>query len=325
MQQPPGPWWCRPAATRWSVPATPTQQNRTYIGFENGKTAGNPAHDPHGTMNPADLTDAPRGEEHQRSPPPATCRRGPGHRLRLPSATAAVAPAAERLRADDGYVPYEKRRARPASRPTPPHNRASTTKRSGHPRRSAARISTDLNPTRHEQRLAIWTNYLSQQRHASRPTASSICSGWPIRRGPACADTTGRRQSAAMESVSHGRRHDGRSDDLQRRDHRHVRSDDRRRSAPTISRPISAAKRTTCRHADGLDEMNLWKQEPANKASRLGWSTAGWTGGGAPPTATMYFNQPLNQTLGYLNKPFGTPSGRQPATPRATRSTRSPG
>ena len=49
-------------------------------------------------------------------------------------------------------------------------------------------------------------------------------------------------------------------------------------------------------------EVNLWKQEPANK------NQAGWTGGARNPTAKQVFNLPLNQTLGFLNQPFGTPA-----------------
>jgi hypothetical protein len=55
----------------------------------------------------------------------------------------------------------------------------------------------------------------------------------------------------------------------------------------------------------GPNEMNIWKQEPAVK------TTAGqvtWVGGGSPPRANMNFKQALNQTLGYLNQPFGTPA-----------------
>ena len=112
---------------------------------------------------------------------------------------------------------------------------------------------------------------VEQQRHDSRPIASSICSGWPIRRGPASAEHRRARQSAAMESVSHGRRHDGRSDDFQRHDNAESGSKDPTVSgARTISRPISAAKRTTCPggSAGFATEMNLWKQEPAIKVHR---------------------------------------------------------
>ena len=56
--------------------------------------------------------------------------------------------------------------------------------------------------------------------------------------------------------------------------------------------------------AGGVGEVNLWKQEPASKAK----AGVGWIGGGATATGSMYFNQPLNQTLGYLNKPYGPPS-----------------
>ncbi len=54
--------------------------------------------------------------------------------------------------------------------------------------------------------------------------------------------------------------------------------------------------------------MDLWKQEPANKMA-LGLAAAqAWTGGGATPKGTHYFAQPLNQTLGFLNQPFGQPA-----------------
>ena len=51
-------------------------------------------------------------------------------------------------------------------------------------------------------------------------------------------------------------------------------------------------------------EMNIWKQEPANKSTL---TPAGWTGGGTAPSANN-FMQPLNQTFGFLNKIFGTAS-----------------
>ncbi|MGO9113622.1 MAG: hypothetical protein ACLP9L_30690 [Thermoguttaceae bacterium] len=62
-----------------------------------------------------------------------------------------------------------------------------------------------------------------------------------------------------------------------------------------------------------VGEVNLWKQEPALKGTPSpvppsqvpGWSAVGWTGSGTTPTST-YFNQALNQTLGYLNQSFGT-------------------
>ena len=54
----------------------------------------------------------------------------------------------------------------------------------------------------------------------------------------------------------------------------------------------------------GVGEVDLWKQEPASKAK----AGVGWIGGGAAPTGNQYFNLPLNQTLGYLNKPYGSPS-----------------
>jgi hypothetical protein len=55
-------------------------------------------------------------------------------------------------------------------------------------------------------------------------------------------------------------------------------------------------------------EVDLWKQEPANKMA-LGLAAAqAWTGGGATPKGTHYFAQPLNQTLGFLNQPFGQPA-----------------
>ena len=78
--------------------------------------------------------------------------------------------------------------------------------------------------------------------------------------------------------------------------------------------------------------MNLWKQEPAAKGAAAvplpavpGWDSRGLDQpglAGAAPTANSNFNQPLNQTLGYLNKPFGTAGERRRA---ATRNTRSPG
>ena len=61
-------------------------------------------------------------------------------------------------------------------------------------------------------------------------------------------------------------------------------------------------------------EMNLWKQEPALKGGPsspvTGWTVPAWsTTGGVAPTATdQYFAQPLNQSLGYLNKPFQPPN-----------------
>ena len=59
-----------------------------------------------------------------------------------------------------------------------------------------------------------------------------------------------------------------------------------------------------------IKEMNLWKQEPVSKAPN-------WTGGGAAPSsATMNFGQVLNQSLGYLNVPFGQPSSGGPAPGR---------
>ena len=71
-------------------------------------------------------------------------------------------------------------------------------------------------------------------------------------------------------------------------------------------------------------EVNLWKQEPALKAtpsplpaaSTTVWTPVGWTGGGLAGTATMYFNQPLNQTLGYLNQSFGTAASAPTGDPQ---------
>jgi len=56
--------------------------------------------------------------------------------------------------------------------------------------------------------------------------------------------------------------------------------------------------------AGQVGEADLWKQEPADK-SQVG---VGWTNGGAIPKGTHYFTQPLNQTLGYLNQPYGPPA-----------------
>jgi len=65
--------------------------------------------------------------------------------------------------------------------------------------------------------------------------------------------------------------------------------------------------------------MNLWKQEPALKgipSPVAAWIAARWTTpaipGAAPSHLDHYFNQNLNQTLGYLNQPFGAP-GAAPA------------
>jgi hypothetical protein len=62
-----------------------------------------------------------------------------------------------------------------------------------------------------------------------------------------------------------------------------------------------------------IGEVNLWKQEPALKRLNPGLTMAGWFAvgtafGGAAPTATMHFPQPLNQSLGHLNQPYGQPS-----------------
>ena len=63
-------------------------------------------------------------------------------------------------------------------------------------------------------------------------------------------------------------------------------------------------------------EMSLWKQEPADKSKLLQLPNWGWTTPavpGAAPTATdQYFNQNLSQTLGYVNAPFW-PTGTTPA------------
>ena len=61
--------------------------------------------------------------------------------------------------------------------------------------------------------------------------------------------------------------------------------------------------------------MNLWKQEPAIKgpSRRAGWQPAGWTGGGyAPAQNHVTSANTLNQTLGYLNKPYGAAVASSP-------------
>jgi hypothetical protein len=61
-------------------------------------------------------------------------------------------------------------------------------------------------------------------------------------------------------------------------------------------------------------EVDLWKQEPALKGGPSSapptwkWVSAGWVGGGAAPKNPSYFQLPLSQTLGYLNKPYGAPA-----------------
>ena len=48
-------------------------------------------------------------------------------------------------------------------------------------------------------------------------------------------------------------------------------------------------------------EMDLWKQEPANK-NQVGWTSPAVSG------ATAIVSVPLSQSLGYLNTPFGSPA-----------------
>ncbi len=69
-----------------------------------------------------------------------------------------------------------------------------------------------------------------------------------------------------------------------------------------------------------VGEVNVWKQEPALKsipipAAGLGWSAVGWTGTAVPYT-TPYMSIPLTHSLGYLNKPFGTPSQTNTGDPQ---------
>ncbi len=73
---------------------------------------------------------------------------------------------------------------------------------------------------------------------------------------------------------------------------------------------------------NSVGEANLWKQEPPLKGSPapsalLGWTPApgGWSGGG-PPMPSLHFSQPLSQTFGYLNKPYGQPAANPLGDPQ---------
>ena len=123
-----------------------------------------------------------------------------------------------------------------------------------------------------------------------------------------------------MESLSHGRRHDGRSDDFQRRDRPTdptIDSDGRRHlpfrgpSARRKELPADNPPATASRRSEPL-EAGTGHQGPAIAGG--GWKPrAGSAAGGAAPKPTDYFNQPLNQTLGYLNQPFGPARPPSPA------------
>jgi hypothetical protein len=66
------------------------------------------------------------------------------------------------------------------------------------------------------------------------------------------------------------------------------------------------------RPGNNPNEVNLWKQEPANKSKLV---PAGWIDKGFTPKAAHYFDKGLGQTLGYLNKPYGVPANGDPRFP----------
>ena len=89
----------------------------------------------------------------------------------------------------------------------------------------------------------------------------------------------------------------------------------RRRPAgrPTISRPISAAKRTTCPAATPT-EVNLWKQEPA-EGRAVARADLGWTrrlDGGVPPTGDHVLHPTAQSDPGILEPAFWQSAATSP-------------
>jgi hypothetical protein len=278
------------------------QQNRTFIGFENGKVAGNPSTTRMVTLNPGDLTPAdPRVVRNTNAPPPTAA---------VPQVLAIDSP--QRLSVSEptkSYVFYEK---------DGKGIQAVYSAASGQynetldiPVDQQRELQPGVNPLADEGAIKIWTNYLS---HNSTFAAYRIIYlqrlADPTR--PFVSDVPGSSTYVANpQQWNPYRTIDAMTVDLTTFNglsapHSPI--------DPTSAAPVyhfESHQRGEKNYLPGnpptapniVGEANLWKQEPADK------SKVGWTNGGAPPKGTYYFSQPLNQTLGYLNQPYGQPSG----------------
>ncbi len=274
------------------------QANRTYIGFEANQAAGKPASTRLVTMNPADLTDG-RVVKNTLDQPTGTI---PPKVLGIDYGvvTGFNAPVAQRMSVSEptvGYPPYEIDGSGKAVVPNPTTGQYTET--------------LDLPPDQQRDTIAggpepgIWALLNRNGTTADYRIIYLQRLADPTR--PWAADTAGSdpRQWNPYRTV------DAMTVDLT------VFNGVTTAVDPTLTVGVyhfESHQRGEKNYLplDGPNEMDLWKQEPANK-QQVGWSTPQIPG--AAPFATCNFNQPLLQSLGFLNKPFQPPSGSPPTTP----------
>ena len=305
-------------------------QNRTYIGFENGKRSGSSGSTRMVTLNPTDLADA-RVVRNTHDPvPPA------GTPIPKVLAINYATPAGngnnqtQRLSVSeptDGYVPYEKE----------PKMGPQTVNANGeYPKTFDIPVDQNRTLPPHNETFAgkpiwQWLNadgtipgfriiYLQRLADPTRPWSPDV----PMAGTP----PTDSRMWNPYRTV------DAMTVDLTTFNGVY---------SPTSEDPTAANGGTWNGHFEArqrgeknflpgnpppqlLGEVNLWKQEPAVKgkttagtsptpwpAGPLGWQTSKWssdiTPGLSPTSTTMYFKQGLLQTLGYLNTPFSPQGG----------------
>jgi len=282
------------------------QANRTYMGFEVGKSAGSPTTTRMVTLNAADLTAA----------NPWVVRNTGAVQPAVPAPQVLGIDSPQRLSVSEpttksGYVPYEK---------DGKGAQASYSAASGQynetldiPVDQQRELHSNLNPAAHEGAIKIWTNYLS---HNSTFSAYRIVYlqrlADPTR--PFFADNA---PGTNPQQWNPYRTIDAMTVDL---------TTFNGLAAPDA--PIDPTSSTPSYHFEShqrgeknylpssapapgrVGEADLWKQEPANK------SQVGWTGGGATPKGNPYFKSALNQTLGYLNQPYGPPAKNPSGDPQ---------
>ena len=283
----------------------PTQQNRTYIGFENGKTAGSPTTTRMVTMNQADLADA-RVIRNTSDPRPNA---NPPQVLGIDTAMYQGSTALRRLSVSEptrGYTPYEiDGNNKPAAYiaatgaynetlDIPVDAQRDPTYAPGVPGNEPGIWATlNTNATVPAFRIV----YLQRLADPTRPFASDV------------PGTAG--YSSDPRSWNPYRTVDAMTVDL-------TCFDGLTSALDPTTKPgayhFESHQRGEKNYLPSYPtEANLWKQEPALKGvpspvPNWGWKPAGWSGGGAAPNGNHYFTQPLNQTLGYLNAPFGKPA-----------------